>query len=223
MRPHWRRHASCLHVQRKQCFWIGAPDRWRKFEYMAATTAVSPTFMLAKHMAGVAVKLNSDYTQRSRRCVGRSGAPGVVTPPTVHPVIIHAACMQGSIRDPTCHPAVPPQQGAIALSKLLSDYKTATSTSSTAAASLSKEAFRRDVAFTAVLCMLSVATFAVSTMDMRNVMRAVRETAQHVSSRLSAALLALRHSREFGGWSGAMLCIHAKAWTGSAAWTCQWA
>eukprot|EP00892_Ulva_mutabilis_P000754 jgi/Ulvmu1/1067/UM105_0026.1 len=54
-------------VQRRHCFWVGTPDRCQTIIYLAVATAFFPTAMLAKNLAGVIVKLNSQETPESRR------------------------------------------------------------------------------------------------------------------------------------------------------------
>lgn len=74
---------------------------------------------------------------------------------------------------------------AVTTLKLASDYRTA---SVTASGSLHEEVFERDVAFTALSGLLSIAMFVVSTLGVRNVLRAMRDTARHLSSRTAAAI-----------------------------------
>eukprot|EP00892_Ulva_mutabilis_P000765 jgi/Ulvmu1/1068/UM105_0027.1 len=163
-------------VQRKQCTWYGTPDRCRTIIRLAVATGVFPAVMMLKNLSGMHVKLNSDDTQKNRRIALGSR-------------LVTLVCHFGEV--------------AVTMVKLLSDYQSAASipsAHSTPARTLSEEAFRRDVAFTAVACMLSIATFIVSTVGVRTVLRAMREGVRRMSTRASTALAARRPS-----WAGGAL------------------
>eukprot|EP00892_Ulva_mutabilis_P000776 jgi/Ulvmu1/1069/UM105_0028.1 len=105
--------------------------------------------------------------------------------------------------------------------KLLSDYRSAASMPSAHSAhagTLSKEAFRRDVAFTAVACMLSIVTFVVSTAGVRTVLHAMREGVRRMSTRASTALAA--HGPSWAGGTLRSNNVHPTAAQVVQSWRC---